>query len=157
MITRLTNTPMLQRLARAILVASSLALPAAAGAQTQQSVQIVLKVPVRMTHIFPEITDVQMRCRVWDATSIVGDQVSAWTPVSQLQRATDGSLSGEISVTVPVTVTTGNAGKPGTYQCYLMGKTAQTAGTFATTATNPHFQIVTATFSEEVVKGTFTF
>ena len=157
MTTRLTMTSMLQRLAHLLLVASSLALPVAARPQTQQSVQIVLKVPVRLTHVFPEVTDVQMRCRVWDATSIVGDQVSAWTPVSQLQRGTDGSLSGEISVTVPVTVTTGNAGKPGTYQCYLMGKTAQAEGTFATTATNPHFQIVTATFSAEVVKGTFTF
>jgi hypothetical protein len=141
----------------ALLGATLVALPANARAQTgTQSAEIVMKVPVRMTHIFPEVTAVAIRCRVWGTTTQVGDATGPWTPISQLQRGTDGALTGELSVTVPVIVPTFDAGKTGTYQCYMMGQAGQTFGTFSGSFPNAWFDIVAPNAGDGIVKGTLT-
>ena len=141
----------------ALLGATLVALPSSARAQAgTQSAEIVMKVPIRMTHIFPEVTAVAIRCRVWGTTAQVGDATGPWTPISQLQRGTDGALTGELSVTVPVVVPTSDADKTGTYQCYMVGEAGQTSGQFLGSFPNVWFQIVAPNVGDGIVKGSLT-
>ena len=104
-----------------------LALPfGVARGQSQQQAGFNLKVPFTVRTLDPAIKTVRVSCSVFLHTNPttqvgVGHGQSAKVPFRTLERAADGSYSGEVDLKISVPVPADAAGKQGSANCHLQG------------------------------------
>jgi hypothetical protein len=115
------------RFPKAFAVLVCLALPSEAMSAQSAPVQVAMsfKVPVTLRNIHPEITRISVSCSASIYTTTTSGSFAGGGQTSKLlsamQRAADGSYSGEFNVAFTATVPADASGKRGQYGCRTEG------------------------------------